>query len=233
MELDAYSHSDKDLISYMNNIKYLIVLCALSACFLHISCYVPEMLIDSTEYRRYRNMSSSLDIPSNFYTIITKRGIIIRAKDDFVYFRRSSYMLNNNSLNVLDNIRNFINEEENRNIKIVVEGHSDSSGGYGALFDNVVLSKKRSEETINKLIEMGIDKSRLISRYYSDYLPYYVDSPYDTNRSERNRRVEFVFIGGEKDWDNYQNSTEDVLAKVVEIENMIKDYNNKYNRKIE
>lgn len=233
MELDAYPHSDKDLISYMNNIKYLIVLCALSVCFLHISCYVPEMLIDSTEYRRHRNMSSYLDIPSDFYTIITKRGIIIRAKDDFIYFRRSSYMLNNHSLNVLDNIRNFMNEEENRNIKIVVEGHSDSSGGYGALFDNVVLSKRRSEEIINKLIDMGIDKSRLISRYYSDYLPYYVDSSYDTNRSARNRRAEFVFIGGEKEWDNYQNSTKDVLAKVVEIENMIKHYNDKYNSKIE
>lgn len=207
----------------MDNIKYFLFL--VYSVLLYVSCYVPEMLLDSKEYRIYRNMPSPLDISDNFYTINTKRGIIIRVKDDFLYFRRSSIRLNNNSLNVLENIKDFINEEENKNIRIVVEGHSDFTGGEGALFDNVILSKKRSEVVIDKLKSMGVEESKLISRYYSDYLPYYVNNSYDTNRSERNRRVEFVFIGSDRDWDNYTNSTEDVFSKTIEIEKMIKDYN--------
>ena len=162
-------------------------------------------------------------MPDNFYTIITKRGAIIRTKDDFLYFRRSSYILNNQSLTVLENIKNFMNEDGNKNIRIIVEGHSDSSGGDGALFDNAILSKNRSEAVINKLINMGIDKEKLISRYYSDYVPYYSNNSYDLQRSERNRRVEFVFIGDDKDLDNYIKATDEIFSKVLEIEELIKN----------
>ena len=216
-----------------NNIKYPIIFIPILFLYLYfcISCYVPEMILDSKEYRKYRNLPSYLDMPDNFYTIITKRGVIIRVKDDFLYFRRSSYRLNNQSLTVLENIKNFINEDGNKNIRIIVEGHSDSTGGDGALFDNIILSKNRSEAAINKLINMGIDKEKLISRYYGNYIPYYSDNSYDLERSQRNRRVEFVFIGDDKDLNNYINATEEVFSKVLEIENMIKDYKD-YNEKI-
>lgn len=214
-----------------NNIKCpiafisIIFLCV----YFCISCYVPEIVLDSKEYRKYRNSPSYLDMPDNFYTIIAKRGAIIRVKDDFLYFRRSSYRLNNQSLTVLENIKNFLNDEGNKNIRIIVEGHSDSTGGDGALFDNVILSKNRSKAVIDKLINMGIDKEKLISRYYSDYIPYYSNNLYDLQRSERNRRVEFVFIGNDKDLDNYINATDEIFSKVLEIENLIKDYNKNNN----
>ena len=212
-----------------NNIKCpiafisIIFLCV----YFCISCYVPEIVLDSKEYRKYRNSPSYLDMPDNFYTIITKRGAIIRVKDDFLYFRRSSYRLNSQSLTILENIKKFMNEDGNKNIKIIVEGHSDSTGGDGALLDNVILSKNRSKAVIDKLINMGIDKEKLISRYYSDYIPYYSNNLYDLQRSERNRRVEFVFIGNDKDLDNYINATDEIFSKVLEIENLIKDYNKK------
>ena len=214
-----------------NNIKCpiafisIIFLCV----YFCISCYVPEIVLDSKEYRKYRNSPSYLDMPDNFYTIIAKRGAIIRVKDDFLYFRRSSYRINNQSLTVLENIKNFLNDEGNKNIRIIVEGHSDSTGGDGALFDNVILSKNRSKAVIDKLINMGIDKEKLISRYYSDYIPYYSNNLYDLQRSERNRRVEFVFIGNDKDLDNYINATDEIFSKVLEIENLIKDYNKNNN----
>ena len=88
--------------------------------FLCFSCYVPEIVLDSKEYRKYRNSPSYLDMPDNFYTIITKRGAIIRTKDDFLYFRRSSYKLNKQSLTVLENIKNLILEaskEKSENTK--------------------------------------------------------------------------------------------------------------------
>ena len=212
-----------------NNIKCpiafisIIFLCV----YFCISCYVPEIVLDSKEYRKYRNSISYLDMPDNFYTIIAKRGAIIRVKDDFLYFRRSSYRLNSQSLTILENIKKFMNEDGNKNIKIIVEGHSDSTGGDGALLDNVILSKNRSKAVIDKLINMGIDKEKLISRYYSDYIPYYSNNLYDLQRSERNRRVEFVFIGNDKDLDNYINATDEIFSKVLEIENLIKDYNKK------
>ena len=206
-----------------NNIKRAIFFIPIIfLCFSCFSCYVPEIVLDSKEYRKYRNAISYLDMPDNFYTIITKRGAIIRTKDDFLYFRRSSYRLNKQSLTVLENIKNFMNEDGNKNIRIIVEGHSDSSGGDGALFDNAILSKNRSEAVINKLINMGIDKEKLISRYYSDYIPYYSNNSYDLQRSERNRRVEFVFIGDDKDLDNYIKATEEIFSKVLEIEELIK-----------
>ena len=214
-----------------NNIKCpiafisIIFLCV----YFCISCYVPEIVLDSKEYRKYRNSPSYLDMPDNFYTIIAKRGAIIRVKDDFLYFRRSSYRLNSQSLTILENIKKFMNEDGNKNIKIIVEGHSDSTGGDGALFDNVILSKNRSKAVIDKLINMGIDKEKLISRYYSDYIPYYSNNLYDLQRSERNRRVEFVFIGNDKDLDNYINATDEIFSKVLEIENLIKDYNKNNN----
>ena len=214
-----------------NNIKCpiafisIIFLCV----YFCISCYVPEIVLDSKEYRKYRNSPSYLDMPDNFYTIIAKRGAIIRVKDDFLYFRRSSYRLNSQSLTILENIKKFMNEDGNKNIKIIVEGHSDSTGGDGALFDNVILSKNRSKAVIDKLINMGIDKEKLISRYYSDYIPYYSNNLYDLQRSERNRRVEFVFIGNDKDLDNYINATDEIFSKILEIENLIKDYNKNNN----
>ena len=214
-----------------NNIKCpiafisIIFLCV----YFCISCYVPEIVLDSKEYRKYRNSPSYLDMPDNFYTIIAKRGAIIRVKDDFLYFRRSSYRLNSQSLTILENIKKFMNEDGNKNIKIIVEGHSDSTGGDGALLDNVILSKNRSKAVIDKLINMGIDKEKLISRYYSDYIPYYSNNLYDLQRSERNRRVEFVFIGNDKDLDNYINATDEIFSKILEIENLIKDYNKNNN----
>ena len=209
-----------------NNIKRAtIFIPIIFLCFLCFSCYVPEIVLDSKEYRKYRNSPSYLDMPDNFYTIITKRGAIIRTKDDFLYFRRSSYILNKQSLTVLENIKNFMSEDGNKNIRIIVEGHSDSTGGDGALFDNAILSKNRSEAVINKLINMGIDKEKLISRYYSDYIPYYSNNSYDLQRSERNRRVEFVFIGDDKDLDNYIKATDEIFSKVLEIEKLIKNYN--------
>lgn len=195
----------------------LIILFSIS--IIIISCYVPEMIIDSKEYRKYRDAITHLDIGDNFYYIVSKRGIIIRTKDDFLYFRQSSYTLDRKYLNVLENIKVLL--AENKNVKIVVEGHSDFSGGEGAIFDNVILSKKRSEVVIKKLIDIGVDKSKLISRYYSDYMPYYTNNSYDYNRSIRNRRVEFVFIGDDKYWENYKNATEEVFSKVLELEKLI------------
>jgi len=72
-------------------------------------------------------------------------------------------------------------------LKFSVEGHTDSDGDEDF---NMELSKKRALTVMNKLISMGIDKSRL------KYTGWGESKPIDTNATPEgkanNRRVEFV-----------------------------------------
>ena len=72
-------------------------------------------------------------------------------------------------------------------LKFSIEGHTDSDGNEKA---NLVLSKKRGKAVMDKLISMGIDKSRL------KYTGFGESKPIDTNATPEgkanNRRVEFV-----------------------------------------
>jgi len=74
-------------------------------------------------------------------------------------------------------------------IKFSVEGHTDSDGE--AQF-NKVLSEQRAVTVMNQLIEMGIDKERLVTKGFGEGVPLA-----DNNTAEgkaNNRRVEFVKI---------------------------------------
>ncbi len=72
-------------------------------------------------------------------------------------------------------------------LKFSVEGHTDSDGDEAF---NMELSKKRAKTVMDKLISMGIDKSRL------KYTGWGESKPIDTNATPEgkanNRRVEFV-----------------------------------------
>jgi outer membrane protein OmpA-like peptidoglycan-associated protein len=68
-----------------------------------------------------------------------------------------------------------------------VEGHTDADGGDAS---NMELSKKRAKTVMNKLIAMGIDKSRLKSTGYGESKP--IDNNNTPEGKANNRRVEFV-----------------------------------------
>ena len=76
---------------------------------------------------------------------------------------------------------------KNPNLNFSVEGHTDSDGSEEA---NMILSKSRGKAVMDKLIEMGIDASRL------KYNGFGESKPIDTNSTPEgkanNRRVEFV-----------------------------------------
>ena len=72
-------------------------------------------------------------------------------------------------------------------LKFSVEGHTDSDGSDAV---NLKLSKARAKTVMNKLIEMGIDKSRLKYTGYGESKP--IDNNSTPEGKANNRRVEFV-----------------------------------------
>ncbi len=76
---------------------------------------------------------------------------------------------------------------ENPDLKFSVEGHTDSTGNAQS---NQALSEARSQTIVNKLIEMGIAKERLVAVGKGQGSPI-ADNSTNEGRA-KNRRVEFV-----------------------------------------
>jgi OOP family OmpA-OmpF porin len=91
------------------------------------------------------------------------------------------------SMGVLNKISELMNEHPE--IKFSIEGHTDSDGDEDF---NMELSKQRADAVVSTLVEMGIDKERLISKGYGETVP--VDSNTTPEGKANNRRVEFVKI---------------------------------------
>ncbi len=72
-------------------------------------------------------------------------------------------------------------------INFSVEGHTDSDGDDAT---NLKLSEERAKTVMNKLIEMGIDKSRLKSQGFGETKP--INENTSAEGKAQNRRVEFV-----------------------------------------
>ena len=72
-------------------------------------------------------------------------------------------------------------------MKFSVEGHTDSDGDEQF---NMELSEKRAKAVMDKLIEMGIDSSRLKSKGWGETKP--IDTNATPEGKANNRRVEFV-----------------------------------------
>ena len=72
-------------------------------------------------------------------------------------------------------------------LKFSVEGHTDSDGNEAS---NLKLSKARAKTVMDKLISMGIDKSRLKYTGWGESKP--IDNNATPEGKANNRRVEFV-----------------------------------------
>jgi outer membrane protein OmpA-like peptidoglycan-associated protein len=77
--------------------------------------------------------------------------------------------------------------KENPDLKFSVEGHTDNTGSAAT---NQTLSDARSKAVLDKLVELGIDSSRLSSAGKGQNSPI-ADNSTDEGRA-KNRRVEFV-----------------------------------------
>lgn len=77
--------------------------------------------------------------------------------------------------------------DENPELKYEVQGHTDSTGTPES---NQKLSEKRAKAIADKLVEMGIDESRLTAVGKGEYAPI-ADNATEEGRA-KNRRVVFV-----------------------------------------
>ena len=77
--------------------------------------------------------------------------------------------------------------EDNPDINFIVEGHTDSDGDEAT---NLILSEERAESVMNRLVSIGIDKSRLKSAGYGETKP--IDNNSSPEGKANNRRVEFI-----------------------------------------
>lgn len=77
--------------------------------------------------------------------------------------------------------------QDNPSLRFSVEGHTDATGSAPV---NQKLSEARAEAVVARLVEMGIDRSRLSARGFGQNTPI-ADNSTDEGRA-KNRRVEFV-----------------------------------------
>jgi outer membrane protein OmpA-like peptidoglycan-associated protein len=77
--------------------------------------------------------------------------------------------------------------QDHAELKFSVEGHTDNDGDEAS---NLKLSENRAKVVMDKLIEMGIDKSRLSYKGHGESVP--VASNETPEGKAQNRRVEFI-----------------------------------------
>lgn len=108
-----------------------------------------------------------------------------------VYFATDSYNVEGQSREALMSLANILNEYPKTNI--LVEGHTDSTGSDAY---NLTLSKNRAQAVTNFLVNQGISKGRVDTKWYGESQPKYDNSTVE-GRS-KNRRVELAIVASEE-----------------------------------
>jgi OOP family OmpA-OmpF porin len=90
---------------------------------------------------------------------------------------------------ILKEVAQDLKANPNLKIKILIEGHADSTGSSKY---NTKLSQKRADAVKNKLAEYGIEADKIETEAYGE------DKPVATNETKegraKNRRVEIIFV---------------------------------------
>lgn len=94
---------------------------------------------------------------------------------------------------VLQGIADDIKSDSSENTKILVGGHTDSTGSAAY---NLKLSQQRAESVKDKLVAKGVSADKIITRGYGD------TRPVATNKTAAgrtaNRRVDIIFVNQDK-----------------------------------
>jgi outer membrane protein OmpA-like peptidoglycan-associated protein len=114
----------------------------------------------------------------------TERGMVLTLGD--VLFDTSQATLKPGAVTVLDRVASFLNE--NKETKVMIEGHTDSRGSDQY---NEQLSQRRAQAVADALAFRGIDRSRVEALGRGEALP--VASNDTSAGQQQNRRVELVF----------------------------------------
>jgi outer membrane protein OmpA-like peptidoglycan-associated protein len=101
-----------------------------------------------------------------------------------IQFDENSFAIKNESIPVIENLAEVI--LDNPAWKIIVEGHTDSTGEDA---DNQALSEKRAASVMEKLVSIGVPQERLAFAGFGETKPLYLEE--NELLKARNRRVTF------------------------------------------
>lgn len=104
-----------------------------------------------------------------------------------VFFDTGSAELNPESFTELNALKKLL--EENADINIQINGHTDNVGSEE---DNLVLSENRAKAVSNFLVEKGIAATRLSHKGFGESQP--IESNETVEGKQSNRRTEFIVV---------------------------------------
>jgi outer membrane protein OmpA-like peptidoglycan-associated protein len=104
-----------------------------------------------------------------------------------LFFDTGSWILRKESDTEIQKIKELL--IKNPKLKVEISGHTDDIGNDLA---NLELSKKRASTVVDKLIETGIEKGRIVAVGFGESQPK-VKNDSDANR-QLNRRIEIKFL---------------------------------------
>ena len=137
------------------------------------------------ESNYFSKTDSSLNEPKKLDIDMKRIKVGSSYQLNHVLFKTKSTELDSSSQEMINNLAQFL--QENKSIKISIEGHTDNVGHAN---DNMTLSNNRAKVVHDNLIGLGISASRL------SYKGFGASRPIKTNDTEEgrqeNRRTQFV-----------------------------------------
>ena len=132
-----------------------------------------------------------LGFENNGLTIEQKNGKVYVSLDESLLFSSGSYSVGSKGSDVLKKLAKVL--EQNQDINIVVEGHTDNVplNGKGDIKDNWDLSVKRATSVVKIITENStVNPKRLTAAGRGEYLP--LDMTNTADGRKKNRRIEII-----------------------------------------
>lgn len=136
-----------------------------------------------------KKISSALGaFTSDQLTIVSKNGKVYVSMSDKLLFESGSADVNANGKTALEALCKSLNDSTN--IKVNIEGHTDTVPIAIKYIDNWALSVARSTAVARILIADGLDPARIITSGRSQYYP--IDDNATPEGRAKNRRTEII-----------------------------------------
>jgi chemotaxis protein MotB len=132
-----------------------------------------------------------LGFENNGLTIEQKNGNVYVSLDESLLFSSGSYSVGSKGSEVLKKLAKVL--EQNQDINIVVEGHTDNVplNGRGDIKDNWDLSVKRATSVVKIITDNStVNPKRLTAAGRGEYLP--LDMTNTVDGRKKNRRIEVI-----------------------------------------
>jgi len=171
----ALSFNKRALKFYMNGTRIFQIPSMMAPEKIHFTCN------GDYKYRGYANVVLAKGAVPLYNRLATEGRIITYG----ITFDIGKAIIKPQSLPEINRFYELMTQ--NPDLKFEVQGHTDNTGTVAG---NQKLSEQRAQAIVNKLVEMGIDASRLSAKGMGQSAPL-ADNSTDEGRA-KNRRVEFI-----------------------------------------